>query len=143
MRESPEDLAFAVHRLGEAKGRPQSQTTANVSGHREVRRHRDPAGADDESRRHLSHDQDLQAHRFGRTVLTGVDSASAAPQLPEFEIDKLQSILDWARRQIHGIGWEVDPAEYRIAWAVHRLLGQLHMMVKAVPPVATPRNFRA
>lgn len=57
--------------------------------------------------------------------------------------DELQRILDWARRQIHVVGWRSDPSEYRVASVIHYLLGQLHLVTSGATPIATPWNFRA
>ena len=39
------------------------------------------------------------------------------------------------------IGPEADRAEYRVAWDVYRLVGQLHLMANGATPIATPWNF--
>lgn len=91
----------------------------------------------------LQRDQDSAATHPGLTVQGAVESALAAPARPDLDLDELQSILDQARRQIHVIGWEVDQVQYRNAWAVHRSLGQLYLLVHDVPSVGTPWNFRA
>jgi hypothetical protein len=88
-----------------------------------------------------SHDADVAGHRCGRTVLAAIDCALAAKDQPDLELDELQATLDWARRQIHVIGWEADRAEYRVAWNMHRLLGQLHLVGNGATPIATPWNF--
>lgn len=95
-----------------------------------------------ESLRRLQRGQDLSAIPPGRTVLAAVDSALARPLQPDLDLNELQSILDWARRQIHVIGWEADQAQYRTAWAACRSLGQLYLLVHDVPPIGTPWNFR-
>ena len=90
----------------------------------------------------LPRDQAVAAHASGRVVLAAVDSALAAPDLAVLELDELQSILAWARRQIHVVGWAADQREYRVAGPVRRLLGQLHLMIYGATPIATPWNFR-
>jgi hypothetical protein len=92
--------------------------------------------------RRLRPDQEVTAHAFGQPVLAAVDSALAAQHQPVLDLDELQAILGWARRQIHVIGWEADRAEYRVAWDVYRLLGQLHLLAHGVTPIARPWNFR-
>jgi len=62
---------------------------------------------------------------------------------PALDLEELQRVLDWARQQIHVIGWDGDRAEHYAAWAVHYLLGQLHLVANGATPVATPWNFRS
>jgi len=92
--------------------------------------------------RRLRPNRDVSVHPSGQTVLKAVDSVLAAQHQPELDVDGLQAILGRARRQIHVIGREADRAEYRVAWDVYRLLGQLHLMANGVTPIATPWNFR-
>ena len=96
--------------------------------------------------RRLRGDQAVAEHPGGRTVLAAVDSTlEMRPELAAsaLDLDELQRILDWARRQIHVTGWESDRAEHHVAWVVHHLLGQLHLVANGATPVATPWNFRA
>lgn len=93
--------------------------------------------------RRIRPDHEVAAHPSGRRVVAAVDDARATQGLPVLDATELQSILDWARRQIHVIGWEADHAEYRVAWNVYRLLGQLHLLAYSATPVGTPWNFRA
>ena len=92
--------------------------------------------------RRLRPDRDVAAHQYGHAVLATVDGAIGVQRQPVLELDELQAILDWARRQIHVIGWEADRAEYLVAWDVYRLLGQLHLKANGATPIATPWNFR-
>ena len=92
--------------------------------------------------RRLRPDKDVNIHHSGQRVLAAVDSALKGQHQPVLELDELQEILEWTRRQIHVIGWEADRAEYRVARDVYRLLGQLHLMANGVTPIATPWNFR-
>lgn len=89
----------------------------------------------------LRPDDDVAAHPYGHAVLAMVDSTLATQDQPELELDELQAILDWARRQVHVLGWEADRSEYRVAWAVYRLLGQLHLIANGATPIGTPWNF--
>lgn len=85
----------------------------------------------------------LSATDSGRKVRALIEEALDSSTPPEPDFDELQSILDWARHQIHVVGWETDPATYRIAGAIHRALGHLYLLVLEVPPVGNPWNFRS
>lgn len=91
--------------------------------------------------RRLRPAQDVAAHSCGQTVLATVDRALEAQHEPIFDPDELQTILDWSRRQIYVVEWEADRAEYRVAWDVYRLLGQLHLIANGATPIATPWDF--
>lgn len=84
---------------------------------------------------------DVAAQPYGQAVLAAVDGALEAQHEPVFDLVELQTILDWSRRQIHVVGWEADQAEYRVAWDVYRLLGQLHLLANGAPSIARPWNF--
>lgn len=96
-----------------------------------------------EAWRRLQRDQDFAATHPGRTVHAAVERALAVSGEPDLDLDELQSVLDWARRQVQVIGWESDQTQYQIAWNVSRPLGQLYLLVHDVPPVGTPWNFRS
>ena len=83
----------------------------------------------------------VASHPAGRTVLDAVDSALVQPGATQDD-PALQAVLNWSRRQIHVVGWESDASEYRVAWVVLRLLGQLHLLSHGAPAVGKPWNFR-
>lgn len=85
----------------------------------------------------------LSATDGGRRVRAVIEEALATSMPPEPDFDELQSILDWARHQIYVVGWETDPAKYRIAGATHRALGHLYLLFLEIPPVGNPWNFRS
>jgi hypothetical protein len=96
--------------------------------------------------RRLRSDQAVAEHPDGRIVLAAVESTlemRPEPAGPALDLDELQRILGWARRQIHVIGWDGDRAEHHVAWVVRYLLGQLHIVANGATPVATPWNFRS
>lgn len=87
----------------------------------------------------------VAGHPNGRIVMAAVDSTlemQAELAAPVLDLVELQRMLDWARRQIHVIGWEIDRSEYHVAGVVHHLLGQLHLAANGATPIATPWNFR-
>jgi len=91
-------------------------------------------------------DQAVAEHPGGRIVLAAVENILEMPPehaAPALDLDELQRVLDWARRQIHAIGRDGDRAEHYAAWAVHYLLDQLHLVANGATPVATPWNFRS
>lgn len=95
--------------------------------------------------RRLGSGQAVAEHPSGRIVLAAVDAAlEMRPEhaAPALDLDELQRALGWARRQVHVIGWDGDRAEYRVAWVVYRLLGQLYLVANGAVPVAAPWNFR-
>ena len=93
----------------------------------------------------LRSDQAIAEHPSGRTVLAAVDGIleMRAEHAAALDLDELQQILDWARRQIYVIGWDGDRAEHHVAWGVYHLLGQLYLVANGATPVASPWNFRA
>ena len=95
-----------------------------------------------ETMRRLRRGQDLLTLPFGQTVLAAIDLSLAGAEQPQLDLDELQSVLDWSRRQLFVVGWADGGDEYGAAWTIHRLLSQLHLLVFEVPPVATPWNFR-
>jgi len=90
-------------------------------------------------------DQAIAEHPSGRTVLAAVDGIleMQAEHAAALDLDELQRILGWARRQIYVVGWDGDRTEPYVAWGVYRLLGQLYLVANGATPVATPWNFRA
>lgn len=94
-----------------------------------------------ESWRRLRPDPSMAQHPAGRKVLAAVDGALSPPATATVELNELQRILDWSRRQVHVVGWEIDGNEYRIARDAYRLLGQLHLLANGPTAVATPWNF--
>jgi hypothetical protein len=95
--------------------------------------------------RGLRGDQAIAEHPTGRSVLAAVNGIleMGPGHAAALDLDELQRILDWARRQIYVIGWDGDRAEHYVAWCAYRLLGQLHLAANGATPDATPWNFRA
>lgn len=73
-------------------------------------------------------------------MLAEVDRALATPAQTANHAE-LQPVLEWARRQVHVIGWETDPAEYQVAWVLDYLLGQLHLRFYGAAPIGSVWNF--
>lgn len=92
------------------------------------------------SQRRRRLDDTVVSHPVGRAVVDAVEAALAGGP-PAATVLELQTALEWARRQVHVIGWHADPVQYRIAWTTHRLLGQLHVLANGATPVARPWNF--
>jgi hypothetical protein len=92
--------------------------------------------------RRLRNDQAAAEHPNRKIVLAAVDRTLESRAEPVLDLGELQRILDWARRQIHVIGWESDRSEYQVAGVDHYLLGQLHLVANGATPIATPWNFR-
>lgn len=82
----------------------------------------------------------LELHPQGGSVLRAVDDV-LRDGTPSVEAADLQVALNWARRQIHVVGWPADREQFGIAWNSHRLLGQLHLVAHGATPVARPWNF--
>lgn len=96
--------------------------------------------------RRLRRDQAVAGHPNAKIVLAAVDAIldpQAEAAVPALDTGELQRVLDWARWQIHVIGWEADRSDYYVAGVVHHLLGQLHLVASGATPIATPWNFRA
>ncbi|WP_431843254.1 hypothetical protein [Calidifontibacter indicus] len=87
---------------------------------------------------HIWDDPGPQA--VGRVVVEAVERSLVVTPTPE-ELRELQPVLDWARRQIHVVGWETDRVQYRLAWSTYRLLGQLHVLTQGATAVAEPWGF--
>ncbi|MFC7359371.1 hypothetical protein [Nocardioides astragali] len=83
---------------------------------------------------------DVSSHPVGRGVIDAIEIALEGGALAG-KVNDLQSALEWARRQIHVIGWQDDEVQYRAAWSTYRLLGQLHLLTHGATRVATPWNF--
>jgi hypothetical protein len=71
------------------------------------------------------------------------DSGVSCAAINTLDLDELQRILDWSRRQIHVTGWGSDRTGYHVARVVGYLLGQLHLVANGATPVATPWDFRS
>lgn len=89
--------------------------------------------------RDLRPDQAIADHPQGMIVASEVDRVLAAPASAVGSAE-LQPILDWARRRIW-VGREEDPVEYRIAWVIHHLLGQLHVAAHGATRLGSPWRF--
>lgn len=85
--------------------------------------------------------QPIAEHPKGKIVLGAVDNSLASAAAHDLDLAELQRILEWARRQIHVIGWERDRSEYGTAYVINHLLGQLHLMANGASPIATLWNF--
>jgi hypothetical protein len=85
-------------------------------------------------------DQDVLTHPLGRQVVNAVEEVLRS-EAAITGMAQLQPALEWARRQVHVIGWEADPLQYRIALRARGLLGQLHLLAFGATPVAAPWNF--
>lgn len=83
-------------------------------------------------------------HPLGNYVLAIVGDVLAVPLGGEtnLDLDELQHLLDWARRQIFVAGWEADNSEYSVAWSAYRLLGQVHLLLNGATSIGMPWNFR-
>lgn len=88
--------------------------------------------------RSLREDEDVGRHPHGRSALAAVDALAVPVQV---DTGRLQAALDWARHQLHVIGWESDRTEHRVAWTTYRLLGQLHLITYGAPALGRPWNF--
>jgi hypothetical protein len=81
-------------------------------------------------------------HPAGALVLAAVDHALTSPDEQVGAVDELQGTLDWARHEVHVVGWRPHPSAYGFAWTAHFLLGQLHLLAFGAKPLGTPWNFR-
>lgn len=91
--------------------------------------------------RRLRHDAEVETHPHGRLVVAAIDQVVGLPRPAALDSNELQRVLDCARRQVHVVGWEVDRTEYRVAWVLLYLLGQLHLIDNGSPTIGSPWNF--
>jgi hypothetical protein len=86
-------------------------------------------------------DRVLEDHPECAWLVGAVDRALAGAPVGSSDAAGLQSTLTWARRQIHVVGWDPAPVEYRIASVANFLLGQLHLVTFGGLPVGSRWQF--
>lgn len=85
--------------------------------------------------------QELERHQIARPILQISDKATTGAALGPMELAELEALLAWSVRQVFVIGWETDRDEYRVAWIVYRVLGQMHVLEHGAPTLATRLTF--
>lgn len=82
---------------------------------------------------------ELLRHPRGADVIAA--ARIATQPMPPLDLDRLQVTLDWARHQTKTVDWTQDHTEYRLAWVMLFLLGQIYIVVHDQPAVGAQWNF--